>query len=95
MKAFLVIGFIINLLASCVPNVPVTPPDAALPATYRGSSDPATSLAATPWQEIYDDPVLRTFRLRRRIKQFWRRRQTSRSTTANSNFKSTVSSRRR
>jgi outer membrane protein, multidrug efflux system len=59
MKAFLVVGFMINLLASCVPNVPVTPPDAALPGTYRGSADPATSLAATPWQEIYDDPVLR------------------------------------
>ncbi|MGP6159380.1 MAG: efflux transporter outer membrane subunit, partial [Vulcanimicrobiaceae bacterium] len=45
--------------ASCVPSTPTNPPDAHLPATYRGvAGSPAPSLANLPWQKLYDDPVL-------------------------------------
>ncbi len=58
MKIFIVVGIIINLLASCVPNTPVTPPNAALPPVYRGVDTPAADLADVPWQQLYTDPVL-------------------------------------
>jgi multidrug efflux system outer membrane protein len=57
-KFLIVIGVLINLLASCVPNTPVTPPNAALPPSYRGVDTPASDLADTPWQQLYTDPVL-------------------------------------
>lgn len=58
MKVLLVVGFIINLLASCVPPTPIAPPDAELPASYRGVDVPAASFATMPWQQLYPDPVL-------------------------------------
>jgi multidrug efflux system outer membrane protein len=57
-KLFVLVGFLLNILASCVPSVPPTPPDAALPAAYRGTADSKVSLAALPWQQLYTDPVL-------------------------------------
>jgi outer membrane protein, multidrug efflux system len=47
------------LFASCVPQTPTAPPDAALPATYRGAPSAAPpSLADLPWRSVYTDPVL-------------------------------------
>jgi multidrug efflux system outer membrane protein len=57
-KLVIGIAMALNLLASCVPNTPVTPPVADLPATYRGASTATTSIADTPWQQLYADPVL-------------------------------------
>jgi multidrug efflux system outer membrane protein len=52
------IAMLINLLASCVPTTPIAPPDADLSATYRGASTATSSIAGTPWQQLYADPVL-------------------------------------
>jgi len=58
-KIALLIVALLNLLASCVANTPTTPPDAHMPQVYRGVVAPdASSLAAIPWQKVYDDPVL-------------------------------------
>jgi multidrug efflux system outer membrane protein len=49
------------LFASCVPKTPTSPPDAQLPAGYRGAPLPgasAPSLADLPWKTFYEDPVL-------------------------------------
>ena len=60
MKILLAVAFIINLLASCVPATPVAPPDARLPASFRGVESPAPSLALTAWQHLYADPILQS-----------------------------------
>ncbi len=58
MKIAFAIVALINILASCVPNTPITPPNAGVPPVYRGDASSATSLASLPWQQLYTDPVL-------------------------------------
>ncbi len=58
MKIFFAIGLIVNLLASCMSPTPIVPPDAQVPATYRGPASTSASIAATPWEQLYPDPVL-------------------------------------
>ena len=58
MRIAFAIFALINMLASCVPNTPVAPPDAKLPPAFRGNASSATSLAAVPWAQLYTDPVL-------------------------------------
>ena len=58
MKIALAAFVIANIVASCVPPTPPAPPDAALPAAFRGEASSMTSLAAVPWQQLYVDPVL-------------------------------------
>jgi multidrug efflux system outer membrane protein len=57
-KVALAVAAVLNLLASCVPNTPTNAPDSALPKTFRGETNVMASLAATPWEKFYDDPVL-------------------------------------
>jgi outer membrane protein, multidrug efflux system len=57
-KLIIGIAMVINLLASCVPTTPSAPPGADLPVTYRGASTSTSSIADTPWQQLYADPVL-------------------------------------
>jgi multidrug efflux system outer membrane protein len=45
-------------LSSCLPDTPTAPPNAHVPATYRGPATDGTSLGALPWRKLYDDPVL-------------------------------------
>ena len=58
MKFLVLFGFIINLLASCVSPTPIVPPDAQLPASYRGVASPAPSLATLTYRQLYGDSVL-------------------------------------
>ncbi len=58
MKRALATTLGICLLTSCIPNTPTQPPDSHLPQVYRAPDGPAASLAALPWQKVYDDPVL-------------------------------------
>lgn len=60
MKILIAIFAIFQLLASCVPPTPSTPPAAGMPQTYRGASSQASSLGSIPWRQLYDDPVLQT-----------------------------------
>jgi multidrug efflux system outer membrane protein len=58
-KISLAVFAIVYLLGSCVPNTSTVPPDTHLPPTYPVASGvTSTSLAATPWQSLYPDPVL-------------------------------------
>jgi outer membrane protein, multidrug efflux system len=58
LKLVIGITMALRLLASCVPTTPVAPPGADLPASYRGTSTTTSSIADTPWQKLYADPVL-------------------------------------
>ena len=58
MKFVLALVALVQLIASCVPNTPATPPDAQLPSIYRGDASTAASLGNVPWRTLYDDPVL-------------------------------------
>lgn len=58
MKFVLALVALVQLIASCVPNSPATPPDAQLPSIYRGDASTAASLGNVPWRTLYDDPVL-------------------------------------
>lgn len=58
MKILFAVGLIVNLLASCMSPTPIVPPDAQIPAAYRGPATSAPSLATIPWQQLYPDPVL-------------------------------------
>jgi multidrug efflux system outer membrane protein len=49
---------LVQLIASCVPPTPSTPPDAGLPSVYRGEATTASSLGGVPWRKLYDDPIL-------------------------------------
>lgn len=49
---------LLALLPGCVPPTPSTPPDAQLPAVYRGQATTTGSLGSIPWRRLYDDPVL-------------------------------------
>jgi outer membrane protein, multidrug efflux system len=58
-KLVLATALLLSMIASCVPNTPMRPPDSQLPATYRGTDGETTvSLAASPWRTVYGDPVL-------------------------------------
>lgn len=58
MKLALALVALVQIIASCVPNSPSTPPDAQLPVVYRGDASTAASLGNVPWRKLYDDPVL-------------------------------------
>ncbi len=58
MKIFFAMAVICNLLASCMSPTPIVPPDAQLPAAYRGPASTSASIATIPWQQLYPDPVL-------------------------------------
>ncbi len=58
MKLAMLLFAIAQILASCVPPVSKTPPDAQLPSAYRGEASTQTSIADLPWRKLYDDPVL-------------------------------------
>ena len=59
MKLGLIVFTLAYLFASCVPDTPTNPPDAHLPAAYRGvEGSPEPSLANVPWTSLYADPVL-------------------------------------
>jgi multidrug efflux system outer membrane protein len=58
MKLLVALIALVQLIASCVPPTPSTPPDAQLPQVYRGEASTASSLGNLPWRKLYDDPVL-------------------------------------
>ncbi|HEY2473854.1 MAG TPA: efflux transporter outer membrane subunit, partial [Candidatus Cybelea sp.] len=58
MKLVIALIAFVQLIASCVPPTPSTPPDAQAPSVFRGNSSTEPSLATIPWRTLYDDPVL-------------------------------------
>jgi len=58
-KLLIAIGVIVNLLAACMTPTPIAPPDAKVPAAFRGPAGPTASIATMPWTQLYPDPVLR------------------------------------
>ncbi len=61
MKLVVALIALVQLIASCVPPTPSTPPDAGLPTVYRGAALTASSLSDLPWRKLYEDPVLQGF----------------------------------
>ncbi|HEX3368707.1 MAG TPA: TolC family protein, partial [Candidatus Cybelea sp.] len=59
-----------QLIASCVPPTPSTPPDAQLPSVYRGEASTASSLGSLPWRKLYDDPVLQDLIAKALVRNF-------------------------
>jgi multidrug efflux system outer membrane protein len=70
MKLALVLLAIAPILAACLPPATKTPPDAQLPASYRGEASAQASMAALPWQKLYDDPVLQALIQRALVKNY-------------------------
>ncbi len=71
MKLGFVFFALTYLFASCVPQTPATPPDAHVPATYRGvEGSPQPSLADRPWQSVYHDPVLQALIARALLRNY-------------------------
>lgn len=58
MKPLLASTLMLGILSACVTPTPSAPPDAQLPAVYRGEAATSASLGNLPWRTLYDDPVL-------------------------------------
>jgi multidrug efflux system outer membrane protein len=58
MKLVLALVALVQLIASCVAPTPSAPPNAEMPAVYRGEALTTSSLSDMPWRKLYEDPVL-------------------------------------